>query len=174
MKKLYHIALIAFAFALPIGAFAEDSPAETQKPEVKQEVKIPVKERALAFILEKAETYSGKIETAVGKAVDYAYTEVPLIIQEFLRWRMARSITYVVIYGVLTFLVIRFPIKWKWFTEDLADETGGASVAGAVFSCIGSLIFFCLTISHFLTVIQIWIAPRVYLIEQVTNLIKSR
>jgi len=142
----------------------------------------------LAFALEKAKTYTDKAEVAVSKAVDVVGEEAPVAMKEFLIWRAwmhgIKAISPVV---VLTFgLFLFFGNILKWTTTEIrpgsyhsetilvkgTEKEVILTVLGGVLSLSGLVSFCVLSISNIMSFIQVIVAPRIYIIEQVMGMFK--
>jgi len=60
------------------------SPLPLFSAEPAKETKTDYKDAFLSFALEKVEDYSGKMESAINKAVDVAQKEIPQVVEEYL------------------------------------------------------------------------------------------
>jgi hypothetical protein len=173
MKKLISIMALALAFALSIPAYAEDA-----KPENKKTVeKVDYKDAFLSLALEKTKLYSGKVEDALGKGIDVAQKEAPELAKEWLRWRFYYHLFYTLQFPCL-FAVL---IGWICFCHS-KSKSCPRSEWDEVIPMSLFIGFFVLSISflvmaldgHPMKLIQITTAPRIYLIESVAELIRSR
>lgn len=189
MKKLIIVTLL---FISPI-IFAEDQkPAENQQ--VKQiveqvtqqvfakqqtpQISQSYKDAFLRFVLEKAQKYSEKGEQAIGKAVDLATEEAPLLAKEYLHWKFWENLLYFlvpaflfVVIGSLDIYFIRKGFKLGWGDSYEPSRWWVAVVFCSIGSGISLLITF-INLDCLFTSIQISIAPRVFIIEQLMQLIK--
>lgn len=159
---------LLFTSAAILLAFSSVSIAAETKVEAKKE-KPAIKDEFLQFALEKAKLYSENGEQAIGKAVDLAQREAPELAKEWLRWRFWRSI----IYCVLCTITI-WPCIWAMKKGHAIGDEGGAfmCVMGG-FALVGSIILVATVAAPALIdAIQIAIAPRIYIAEQLINLIK--
>lgn len=100
-------------------------------------------------------------------AKDFMLAELPEVIQQLLLWKFCLSLSHIILGFLLVALVFFARHKcsklesWNPRTDDLFSY--GISV---VVSCILILITFNLTW------LQIWVAPKVYLIEYAASLAK--
>ncbi|MFN7199826.1 MAG: hypothetical protein ACK5VM_06540 [Bacteroidota bacterium] len=112
-------------------------------------------------------------KVGLAKAVDFAMEQAPIIVQEFLSWKMGEAIFNVVAYtiaAIVLFCITRFFFKKIKDTninypEEIVPLGLGFLFCSAVF---------CLIIFHQLkpnieTIIKIKLAPRVYILEYVTK-----
>jgi hypothetical protein len=112
-------------------------------------------------------------KVGLAKAVDFAVEQAPIVVQEFLSWKMGEAIFNVVAYtiaAIVLFCITRFFFKKIKDTninypEEIVPLGLGFLFCSAVF---------CLIIFHQLkpnieTIIKIKLAPRVYILEYVTK-----
>ena len=112
-------------------------------------------------------------KVGLAKAVDFAVEQAPIVVQEFLSWKMGEAIFNVVLYTIATiilFCIARFLFKKIKDTDiDYPEEIVPLGL-GLMFSAV----MFCLiTFLHIKpnieTIIKIKLAPRVYILEYVTK-----
>ena len=138
--------------------------------------------QVLVEILSGVKGASGEIysfsKQELGKAYDAVKEQAPQVITEFLRWRMFRSIVYIAI-ALSAFLVCMYiasRMKKYRFTESADDNFGrdiGIVTAGYWVLRLGSLFaLFIVSVPNLLIITQILVAPRVYIIEYVIDLVK--
>ena len=96
--------------------------------------------------------------------------EIPLICQEILKYNFYKSIIESAICTVLLLIVIYGTVKLYKFTvkQDAANEPGPLIVGIPLTVCL-----FFGVVCNALDAVQIALAPRLYLIEYFTHLIKS-
>ena len=112
-------------------------------------------------------------KVGLAKAVDFAVEQAPIVVQEFLSWKMGEAIFNVALYtiaAIVLFCITRFFFKKIKDTninypEEIVPLGLGFLFCSAVF---------CLIIFHQLkpnieTIIKIKLAPRVYILEYVTK-----
>jgi hypothetical protein len=113
-------------------------------------------------------------KVGLSKAVDFAIEQAPLVVQEFLSWKMGEAIFNVVLYTIVTivlFCVVRFLFK-KIRSTDMSRNL--EEVVLFAFGFMFSLVVFCFIVflqlkPNIETIIKIKLAPRVYIIEYVTK-----
>lgn len=170
--------LLALVMAAPLCA-ADTPPAAPVAPAVAKTESY--RDAFLSFALEKAKTYSGALEGAASKAIDVAKAEAPELAREWLRWKAWEHALYEVIpLMLLGAFVALFLYNWSRF--QMGGYRNGELVKGAFyhvvlswFGVLGSAataIALLVNLPHLFTLIQIWTAPRVYMIEQVIDLAK--
>lgn len=119
-----------------------------------------------------SEIYSAS-KVGIVKAVDFAQEQSPLVVQEFLAWRFSQAIIYLVM-GVIALALLGALVK-KCLSGSWRDATEEASgVVGTIFGVGVSLIILgkCV-IPNMETIVQIKVAPRVYVIEWVAEQVQK-
>jgi hypothetical protein len=158
MKILKYVAIVGALF-LSTAAFGETENKSKESPD---------KEVFMSFVLDKAKSYSGTMENSIAKAVDKVQEEAPIVMKEFLAWRLFRASLFAAIaFAFIIGLVILSVTCFKWAKED------DSLIFPALLCLVISVIPFLVFIDHILQAVQIYIAPRVYLIEQAINLLKK-
>ena len=124
---------------------------------------------ALAQIITKS------LETA-DKAEAFILAEMPNVVQQLLTWKFWDSIVRCV--GGLSCYVAGAGLVYLcyWLWKRSAEKDRYMSDVNSIPSTIGALIFLCCTwipacFLVNLTWLQIWVAPKVYLIEYASSLI---
>ncbi len=112
-------------------------------------------------------------KVGLAKAVDFAVEQAPIVVQEFLSWKMGEAIFNVVAYtiaAIVLFCIARFLFKKIKNTKiDYPEEIVPISLA-----FMFSVVMFCFVAflhikPNIETIIKIKLAPRVYILEYVTN-----
>lgn len=105
---------------------------------------------------------------------NWANAEVPLVIQEFLIWNFYSGLINIV--GILVFLGIVFSLCIKFkkniietfkYDDFLTAVISIITIFCAIFSTVGLF-------SNVKDIIQIKVAPKVYLVEKAAELIKQK
>lgn len=112
-----------------------------------------------------------KTQGGIEKAVDFSLEQAPLLIQEALTWYGVKSfLSMLLSVAILIALVVIFVKAFKWAKKHNYDEED--MFFGCLFFAMGSIIPIVIAASFFsIEWIQIWIAPRVWLIEYASKLI---
>lgn len=142
----------------------------------------------LIDMLKGVKTASGEIydasRTGITKAVDFAMEQAPLVVQEFLKWKMAEaiiSLIFWVIVGIgiyLSYRVCKKQIKLNNLDEFSYIIPGIAAFFYCFLLLIGSSgggrhgDFG--PVANIKTIVKVNVAPRVYLIEYVSDTIKKQ
>lgn len=96
----------------------------------------------------------------------FAKEQVPLVLQEYIAWGIASSIVWLLPFLVMLFFSVRV---WKWAVRVAEDSDGFSIVAAFLYSII--LVLPGLII-NLLDLTKAIVAPRVYLIETLSGLIR--
>ena len=127
-------------------------------------------------ILRGAKNASGEIyqasKTAIGKSVDFAVEQSPLVVKEFLRWRMAKSIIHIASAIIACGLIL-------WYVQRLINSSAKDSdwdgmAIGWAFKIMTMTVLILVLTANAMTITKICIAPRVYLIEYVVSQIHGK
>lgn len=95
----------------------------------------------------------------------FAKEQVPLVLQEYIAWGIASSIVWLLPFLVMLFFSVRV---WKWAVRE-AEDSDGFSIAAAF---LYSIIMLPGLIINLLDLTKAIVAPRVYLIETLSDLIR--
>jgi len=109
-------------------------------------------------------------KAGVAQAVDFALQQAPLVVQEFLSWKMSEAIINLIFFGVGT-VILLFCLGFllKKAKKNIENNAIVPIFFGTVFTVI-ALIFLLRNIKNDIqTIVKIKLAPRVYIIEYVTN-----
>ncbi len=159
MKKTILTIVLALA-AIPVFA-DEPKPAPTPT----------TLETALVDIL-------NSVTATAGQAKDFLVDQTPDVIRQLLAWKMAESIAYdVVAVLVLVALIVNTRMYVKYIalngfekpkSYDLNPVSMSWTILGAAGTIVGVCTFFAAANLNWL---QIWLAPKIYLIEYAKSLI---
>lgn len=128
-----------------------------------------VSAKALTDMAEWVKTTSATVGKASGVVFDWASTQIPDVIRQFLMWRAVEAGLWMALGAFLSLLAVTVVILVGKKTEWEEDATSTACLV-ALGLGIPGFIMFC---SNAFTVAQIWVAPKVYLIEQMAELVKK-
>lgn len=111
------------------------------------------------------------------KAVQQIQVNAPGLMDEFLRWKFASAILTQALCAFFIFIIIfnaKKAVAWFNVYDDDSSKEGhlAASISYTVAGVFGSVMSAIILLCNF-EWLQIWIAPRVYLIEYAMNLIKK-
>lgn len=132
----------------------------------------------LIDILKGAKEASGEIygasKTGIVKAVDFATEQAPLVVQEFLAWKSAEAIFNIVIVSIALFFMYKL-IQWGFKAAKSCEEPDGVmGVMSLGFGIILSIVLITKgLVGNAEQLIKIKVAPRVYIIEWMSNQIKK-
>jgi len=110
-----------------------------------------------------------KVTAGVEKGVDFLSAELPDVINQLLMWKMTESLFYTVV-GVVSSILIYPLVKtaYKRFVRDCETD-----FAVGMISSFATFPLFIIAIETInLTWLQILIAPKIYLIEYASQLLK--
>ncbi len=186
MKNCFLSLVLFLFFPLTSGLSAEstDNPKNSVpvQPTTTTPKLIETRDAFLAFAFEKAKTYSEKAELAVSKAVDVVSSEAPEMLKEFLRWRACmhglKGLAPIVLMGLSFWM---YSYSWPRFKLNIFwEKIVKGEVHNVIFGWVGlvgifaGFITMCVVgLHHFMSFVQILVAPRIYIIEQVTNMFKQ-
>lgn len=101
------------------------------------------------------------------KVFEWANGQVPEVIQQFLTWKLLESLLWFSVGAIVFFFCVTGTRRsWKSTTLTSGDREGFAFLYS-----IGALIGLIISMFN-LTWVKIWIAPKMYLIEYVIELVK--
>lgn len=121
----------------------------------------------------------GWLETSAQAIGDFASKEVPPFIHEYLHWKFLECF-YSPCMALLGFVVFGLIMRkfWKKYKTDndpaLRELYGGGTIFSAISLFTILLLFISSSLKNIPTAIQIKVAPKVYLMEKATELIKSK
>ena len=126
------------------------------------------------------EIYSAS-KTAITKSVDFTMEQAPLVVSEFLRWRMAERIIYSIVWLIPAALLIYFARRCRIRSEaaDVPDNDSHKTDKGDytgfkwLFRIVGAIIIMIVLATNGMTITKITVAPRVYLLEYVVDTIHN-
>jgi hypothetical protein len=109
-------------------------------------------------------------QSAGKEAFLFTKEQVPDILQQLLMWKLAQAIFFLVIAAGLAVAAYRFYLVFMKGLEDREEGLLALGLFGGIPAAAASLI---MGIINAQTAIQIWVAPKVYLLEYAANLIKK-
>lgn len=112
------------------------------------------------------------IEKTGETSVDFAKEQVPLVIQEVLSWGFYSNGLYLIINLILFLIFLSCNLYSIKIGKRLHNDTDGIVWLGCCFGLTPTLITFVNSIAYGSTVLKIWCAPRLYLLETLRTLIK--
>lgn len=122
------------------------------------------------------------MENAANQIGDFASKEVPPFIHEYLAWKFAENMIPIIFYVLICVLILILAIKFsKSFfvkTFEMDREEYGRTCFVAIPIVVHFFIVFMLCVGFpyqsLLNVVQIKVAPKVYLVERATEILKSK
>ena len=117
--------------------------------------------------------YANSLETKVDQVGDFAESEIPLVIQEYVCWLFYESTCLAAIWiGVMLVLSVVYRwlfVNWSKICERDDDKFGGQSVLTGIFLVI--LFLMLLPISYNLIyAVKCCVAPRVIVLEKIMDI----
>lgn len=169
--RLLLLSVLLFA---PFVSAAESTPEVVAQTKEVAPTKLKVAtDDFLIYAMDRAKSYTGKLEDGVAMAVDTVREQSPLVVAEFLRWRAWK-------HGICGFVAPAILLLWLpfiiWGLSTGSDHHNTVRFfLGGVAGCFYALVLLMtgpLWASNIMSFIQIQVAPRIYLIEQVAALVK--
>jgi hypothetical protein len=112
------------------------------------------------------------IQTAAGKASDFAMAELPDIAQSYVAYGRAMSALSMAV-GIATFLtgilMFKYAAKHDWGKHDSPFNYAGGPRWVALFMVAVGLISFGSSAN---TALLVWFAPKVWLLQEIASLLK--
>lgn len=115
-----------------------------------------------------------KTQQGIDASVSFLSEQIPDVIQQLLLWKFVQAVVITIIMVVLVTLYFKmFKRVWKYTEEHLDGwDQGPARGAYGFVGGFGALVAGCAGVDNFLTALQIYVAPKVYLIEYAASLVK--
>lgn len=109
-------------------------------------------------------------KTSVGQAVDFAMQQAPLVVQEFLSWKMGEAIINLIFFGIGTVIML-FCLVFllKKAKKNIENDAIVPIFFGTAFTVAVLIMLFGTIKNNIQTIAKIKLAPRVYIIEYVTK-----
>ena len=109
-------------------------------------------------------------KAGVAQAVDFALQQAPLVVQEFLSWKMGEAIINLMFFGVATFIML-FCLVFllKKAKKNIENDAIVPIFFGTCFTVVILIFLFGNIKNDIQTIVKIKLAPRVYIIEYVTK-----
>lgn len=140
---------------------------------------------AVIDILHGVKAGSGEIyqasKTAITKAVDFTVEQTPLVVSEFLHWKLYEAVIYAVAWSIPAFILLAIARAFRLRSESVdvpkEDRTktdqNDYSIFKWEFRAVALLVLTLVLTSYGMTITKIIAAPRVYLIEYVVSTIHN-
>ena len=113
----------------------------------------------------------GASKTGIVKAVEFAQEQSPMVVQEFLMWKFAQSVIWVIV-GVIALGVLSYLFKKcvDWFSE-----SEGVSIIPGSFFVLMIVLVCCMTVvPNIEQMVKVKVAPRVFMIEWVSSQVTGK
>lgn len=109
-------------------------------------------------------------KAGVAQAVDFALQQAPLVVQEFLSWKMSEAIINLIFFGVGTVILLFCLIfLLKKAKKNIENDAIVPIFFGTLFTVITLIALLNNIKKDIQTIVKIKLAPRVYIIEYVTK-----
>lgn len=110
----------------------------------------------------------GASKTGIVKAVEFAQEQSPMVVQEFLVWKFAQSVIWVIV-GVIAIGVLGFLIKKCASKISKSDEGEIYLLPIAISVVLSVVICFANIVPNVEQIVKVKVAPRVFMIEWVSD-----
>lgn len=132
-------------------------------------------EQVLVDTIQKATTVTGQLvdgaKQVTEKSVDFAMEQIPDIIHQLLLWKAADAVIGIIAMLILIVIFFKFLPKVQAFAKE--DRDPASLILYSVFGGAVLLVFPAIAIFWNVSLIlKIWLAPKIYLIEYVSELVK--
>ena len=190
MKTLFITTILASLLTLSALAADTNNVANTNQPGVLEQATVTARQavatnlnEVVIDILRGAKSAGSEIyaasKTAITKSVDFTLEQAPLVVKEFLHWRLAQSIIWIFIWATPAIALLYFSRRFRLrsvatdvpdsdrYHTDKDDYTALKWIAR-----VAALTMLLITIGiNGMIITKIIVAPRVYLIEYVVDAI---
>lgn len=111
---------------------------------------------------------------AVDTTTTFLVAEIPDVVQQLLMWHMVKSAVYMLVGIALLVAISAYWVAWYRAAKRDSEgfESSGAFIGGIVGTVGSALLLPASVIYMDITWLQIWIAPKVWLIEYAARLVK--
>jgi uncharacterized membrane protein YraQ (UPF0718 family) len=110
----------------------------------------------------------GASKTGIVKAVEFAQEQSPMVVQEFLVWKFAQSVIWVIV-GVIAIGALGFLIKKCVSRISKSDEGEIYFLPIAISVVVIVVICFINIVPNIEQIVKVKVAPRVFMIEWVSD-----
>ena len=118
------------------------------------------------------------ITEAAQKVGDWSSTEIPLFVTEYLQWKFVEAGMYTVVWTIAMAIVLSFAPRFKrWcFDKQVRDDSEELTPVAFVFLTLLSVVVMVTSFPYdeVKDMLQIHIAPKVYLLEKASELLKEK
>jgi hypothetical protein len=127
--------------------------------------------------VEGGEVYKAS-KQAVGQAYEFVKKEAPEVVEEFLKWQITKAIIWTCVWVSVAFVLFYFGRRMSNFLKNSDNHGGDAEDLACVFSWvfrIATIAIIIITLGiHAMTIAEIVVAPRVYIIEYVVDALQPQ
>jgi len=140
---------------------------------------------AVIGILNGVKGASGEIyqasKTAITKSIDFTMEQAPLVVREFLHWKISEAIIYMTLWSIPAFCLFYGARKLRLYaltdavpvSDRYHSDRSDYAIIEWILRGIAIIVLLCVVGSYGTTITKIAVAPRVYLIEYVVNTIHN-
>lgn len=108
-----------------------------------------------------------QVQSGVSAGVNFLSTEIPDVIRQLIVWKLVESVILAVA-SLLASLGCAYGIYKSWKNDDMdGDAVVPITIFGGMFLLAGLI----LTVCKSLVALQLWLAPKVWLIEYAAKLV---
>lgn len=152
-----HLIIFLFAIVLSIGANAQSDSTKVAADATEQ-ASIDTKTVIAEFLKQLLEFTKD--------AGAFAKEQIPLVLKEYIYWGIASSVVWLLPFLVMLYFSFRI---WRWAIDKIEESDWFSLVSAIAYTAImlPGILY------HLLDLMKAIVAPRVYLIEQLTSMLKS-
>jgi hypothetical protein len=120
-------------------------------------------------------------KSAITQAVDFTAKETPIVVTEFLHWKLAEAVIYFVAWCIPVFFLFYVASRMGKRAKSpevpendkhVADKSD-YTIGKWIFSGVALILLMINVMNYGMTITKICVAPRVYLIEYVVNAVQA-
>ena len=118
-------------------------------------------------MLSRADAIFSTIASSVGKAKDFAVEQLPDVAYQFILYN---SIYYgIVLLISFLFVILGVTLMVRCF---ISKQTTDSNFFAAIIGCIAFILSMTVIASNLKSALMVWFAPKVFLIQEMVNLVK--
>lgn len=111
----------------------------------------------------------------VEQAGAFVKEQLPLVLQEYVAWGIVEGAAMCILCSISVFVLCRLVVKWAVPSAKKASSNGDLDIGywmAAIIMAIGCVPISFIAINGLLSAMKALIAPRVYLIEELSKLVQ--
>lgn len=119
------------------------------------------------------------LENAAQKIGEFTSNEIPPFIHEYLNWKFFEAgfdlMTKMIFVAIGLFIIVKWKSLFNW-AKKYENKSEGFSWVGFVMPLVGAtaLILFSSPLQEIKDMVQIKVAPKVYLLERASEIVKGK